>query len=72
MITVNGHSELDLHAYSTGPMSPKTNGPLLLIKLKSCARLESNGLSRLPLPSTGICLSNPERLYRSCLPARLP
>ena len=49
-----GHSELDLHAFSTGATSPKTKGPLLLIKLKSCAKLESSGLSRLPSPSTGI------------------
>ena len=49
----NGHSELDLHAYSTGDVSPITNGPALLIKVKFPARPESNGLNSLPLPSTG-------------------
>ena len=54
IVTANGHSELDLQAYSTGAISPSTNGPLLLIKEKSCASAESNGLNSLPSASTGI------------------
>ena len=67
-----GHSELDLHAYSAGLTSPNTNGPRLLINEKSCARLESSGLSNFPSPSTGMCETRPGRLYLSYLPARTP
>ena len=67
-----GHSELDRQAYSTGDTSPSTNVPRLLIKEKSCARLESNGLNNSPSPFTGICDSRPGRLYLSCLPVRVP
>ena len=52
--TANGHSELALHEYSTGEISPSTNGPLLLIKEKSRANPESKGLNNLPSPSTGM------------------
>ena len=54
IVTAKGHSLLDLHAYSTGAISPNTNGPLLLINEKSCANAESSGLSSLPSASTGI------------------
>ena len=52
--TANGHSELDLQACSTGPISPNTNGPRLLISEKSCASPLSNGLNNTPSPSVGI------------------
>ena len=72
VIIAKGHSELDLHAYSTGDTSPSTNVPRLLIKEKFCARLESNGLNNFPSPSTGMCLASPGRLYLSGRPARTP
>ena len=72
MVTANGHSELALHAYSAGLMSPRTNGPLLFIKEKSCASAESNGLNNFPSASTGIWSNNDGRLYLSIRPALDP
>ena len=70
--TVNGHSLLALQAYSAGLTSPNTNGPLLLIKVKLPARLESNGLNKTPSPSTGMWLIRLGRAYLSYRPARSP
>ena len=63
IIIANGHSLLDLQAYSVGLISPNTNGPLLLTKVKLPARLESNGLNKLPSPSTGMWSINDGRAY---------
>ena len=53
MAIANGHSELDLQAYSAGDTSPNVNEPRLFNKTKSLARPESKGLNNLPSASTG-------------------
>ena len=72
IINANGHSELDLHAYSTGETSPNVKLPLLFINVKSCARPESNGLNKFPSRSTGMCDSKLGRIYLVYVPARSP
>ena len=70
--TAKGHSELALHADSTGPVSPNIKGPLLLMSVKLPANPEFNGLSKLPSPSTGMCCIIDGRLYLSRVPALSP
>ena len=71
-VIANGHSELALHACSTGPTSPKLKAPPLLINVKLVASPESKGLNKFPSPSTGMCDIRLDLLYLSRVPAREP
>ena len=72
VINANGHSELDLQAYSTGLTSPNTKSPRLLINTKLPASPESNGLNNNPSPSTGIWFKIVGLAYLAKVPARSP